>query len=201
MGIIAYTQRVHIVESYNERRDCIDQRIPLFLKECGFTSIALPNVKDIVRSILNEVKVDGIVLTGGNSLVKYGGDAPERDCVDNFLIEYCLDNGIPIYGICRGMQSLLDFFSVELVEVNNHVAVKHRIYDVDNKLIRITNSFHNQGAFFIKEPLKIIAKSDDGIIEAIENKEQKILGTMWHPEREKPYLLEDINMVKNFFGI
>lgn len=99
------------------------------------------------------------------------------------------------------MQSLLDFFSVELVEVNNHVAVKHGIYDVDNKLIRITNSFHNQGAFFIKEPLKIIAKSDDGIIEAIENKEQKILGTMWHPEREKPYLLEDINMVKNFFGI
>lgn len=43
-------------------------------------------------------------------MVEYGGNAPERDAVDHKLIELCIKNNIPVYGFCRGMQSILDYF-------------------------------------------------------------------------------------------
>lgn len=82
MKVVLYTQRVEIVESYNERRDCADQNIPRFIDSCGYLPIPLPNVWDVTRKVIMNVKPAGIILTGGNSLVKYGGDAPERDAVE-----------------------------------------------------------------------------------------------------------------------
>ena len=42
--IVIYTQRVEIVESYQERRDCADQSIPRFLETCGYIPVPVPNV-------------------------------------------------------------------------------------------------------------------------------------------------------------
>ena len=42
--IVLYTQRVEIIESYQERRDCVDQNIPRFLEECGYIPMPVPNV-------------------------------------------------------------------------------------------------------------------------------------------------------------
>ena len=53
MKIVFYTQRVEIVESYNERRDCADQRIPRFIESCGFLSIPLPNNVKLVNKIID----------------------------------------------------------------------------------------------------------------------------------------------------
>lgn len=73
---------------------------------------------DIVR-ILHPC---GIVLTGGNSLCKYGGNAPERDENEHTLIDYAVQNNIPLYGLCRGMQVILDYFGIELENVAFHAA-------------------------------------------------------------------------------
>ena len=77
--IVFYTQRVEFIKSYGERRDCADQNIPRFIEACGYLPVPLPNISNIVRQMLELMNPAGIVLTGGNSLVKYGGDAPERD--------------------------------------------------------------------------------------------------------------------------
>ena len=79
MKTVIFTQRVEIIESYNERRDCADQRIAEFIKECGFLPIPIPNNPDILNDAISQIEPCGIILTGGNSLVKYGGNAPERD--------------------------------------------------------------------------------------------------------------------------
>lgn len=195
---VIYTQRVVIIESYQERRDCADQSIPLFLETCGYIPVPVPNVISDLEAFVETVNPVGIVLTGGNSLVKYGGTAPERDDTDFRLIEIALRRNIPLYGFCRGMQSVLDYFGSELENVNGHVAVRH---DVNGEWGNIdVNSFHNQACRTLKAPLQVMAVTEDGVIEAATYPEENIVVTMWHPERETPFREMDVERVKKLFG-
>ena len=205
MKTVLFTQRVEVIDSYGERRDCADQRISDFIHACGYLPIPVPNNAALAPEFVESLKPVGIILTGGNSLVKYGGNAPERDETDKKYIELAITRGIPLYGFCRGMQSILDYFDEELVAVSGHVAQRMMLYGIiDNALgnfIRDVNSFHNQGCLVIKSPdIEILAKSSDGVIKAIRHKNFKLFGTMWHPEREVTFKEEDINMIKNFIG-
>ncbi len=197
--IVLFTQRVEIVESFCERRDCADQRIADFISACGFLPVPLANNKEVAAPIVYELAPVGIVLTGGNSLMKYGGNAPERDEVDRELIRIALDKHIPLYGFCRGMQSILDYFGNELVNVKGHVAIRHKITGLQHSIE--VNSYHNQGCICLKSnDLKAIMKTDDQVIEKIRHKKLPIIGTMWHPERENPFHEMDINMVRNLIS-
>lgn len=198
MKIVIYTQRVEIVESYQERRDCADQNITRFLEACSYLPVPVPNVISNLEVFVETINPAGIILTGGNSLVKYGGMAPERDKTDHQLIEIALRKNIPLYGFCRGMQSVLDYFGCELENVQGHVAMRH---DVDGEWGRMeVNSFHNQACKELKGPLQIMAKTEDGVIEAAAYPDKNIVVTMWHPEREEPFRKEDIQRVRNLFG-
>lgn len=198
MKIVIYTQRVEVVEEYQERRDAADQRIADFIAACGFLPIPVPNRKKLVEKIVESIRPSGIILSGGNSLLTYGGNAKERDDSDRKLIQLGIERDIPIYGFCRGMQSILDYFHVSLVQVDNHAACRHY---VKGKVGREVNSYHNYGCTNMKEdfPFEILGTAPDGVIEAVRHKNYSIVGTMWHPEREVPFLNDDINMVVNLF--
>ena len=204
MKTIIFTQRVEVVEAYKERRDCADQRIAAFLFQCGYLPIPIPNGIQ-VDYVVDRIQPDGIVLTGGNSLVSQGGNAPERDATDKQLIAKAIALNLPLYGFCRGMQSILDYFGEKLEPVTGHVAVRTMLSGVNDAVLgnfnREVNSYHNQGCVRIaSDELEILAKSQDGVIKAIRHKALPILGTMWHPERETPYSEADKAMVKNFFN-
>lgn len=197
MDIVLYTQRVEIVKSYGERRDCADQDIARFIHACGFLPVPVPNIKEIVIQMLIKLEPVGIVLTGGNSLVKCGGDAPERDKAENELLQFCIKNGVPVYGFCRGMQVILDYFGCKLEEVQGHAGVRHKLQGPLGSTD--VNSFHNQGCLHLKPPLTAEAWTEDGVIEAVTCQDYYILGTMWHPEREKVFREEDITRVRDLF--
>ena len=55
MDIVLYTQRVEIVESYKERRDCGDQMIPNFLHACGYLPVPIPNLLYIAEKIIEKL--------------------------------------------------------------------------------------------------------------------------------------------------
>ena len=65
---------------------------------------------------------------------------------------------------------------------------------------RIVNSFHNMAVKAVTGGLTVEARSEDGVIEVIRVKDQSIYGTMWHPEREKPYMESDIQFIKQIFS-
>lgn len=202
MKKILFTQRVEIVESYGERRDCIDQCIPRLIRECGYLPIAVINNPEVTRDLLESIDIGGIVLTGGNSLVKYGGNAPERDETEKLLLKYAIEKQIPVYGLCRGMQFVLDYFGYPLERVDGHVAVKH---EVSGSLAnRVVNSFHNYGCLWesigVANELEIVDVSSDGVVEAVKHRDLPIKCTMWHPERNNPFENEDIMMIKELFG-
>ncbi len=197
MKVILYTQRVEMIESYGERRDCADQNIPRFIKACGYLPVPVPNICETAIQMTEEIKPAGLILTGGNSLVKYGGNAPERDNMEKRLLEYAMEREIPVYGFCRGMQVILDYFGCDLEEVKGHVAVHHKIFGVIGGLE--VNSFHNQACLHVAPPLEVLAKSDDGVVEAACCKEKHLLAAMWHPEREEPFVDSDIKRIRQFF--
>ena len=197
MKKIFYTQRVEVIESYRERRDCADQNIPRFLQACGYLPFPIPNVIENIEDYLSEVRPDGILLTGGNSLVCYGGNAEERDRTDERVLCWAIKNRIPVYGFCRGMQSILFHFGVKLEQVKNHAGVRHHVSGEWGE--RNVNSYHNQAATQVSGQLIATAVGEDGVIEAIRHKEHPILASMWHPEREMPFAEEDIQRIQKLF--
>ena len=86
--IVLFTQRVEVIESYQERRDCADQRIAEYISKCGYVPVPVPNNPKYAIEIADRVGAAGIVLVGGNSLVKYGGNAPERDDTDKGISKF-----------------------------------------------------------------------------------------------------------------
>lgn len=197
MKKIFYTQRVEIVESYQERRDCADQNIPRFLQACGYLPFPIPNVIEDIDRYLEEAGPDGILLTGGNSLAAYGGNAAERDRTDRQIIQWAIENQIPVYGFCRGMQSIIDYFGGKLEQVQNHVALRH---DVSGEWGNLNvNSYHNQAALQVPPGLIVTAESGDGVIEAVRHRNYPIAAAMWHPEREQPFVQEDIRRIQELF--
>ena len=199
MKKIIYTQRVEIVEGYGERRDCADVEIAWFIWECGYVPVPVNNIPQRIHMFLEYIRPDGVILTGGNDLSKYGGNAPERDETEKMLLGYAIENEIPVYGFCRGMQVIADYFGAELVKVEGHVAVRHRLEGNAPYDGRIVNSFHKMAVKDVPDDLIIEARAKDGVIEAVRAKGRKIYGTMWHPEREKPYAEDDIRVIKHIF--
>ena len=200
MRTVVFTQRVEVVESYDERRDCADQRIAGFIAACGFLPVPLPNCSGLAERYLWGLEPAGIVLTGGNSMVKYGGNAPERDTMDGELLRLAIMKRVPVYGFCRGMQSILVFFGNELVNVKDHIGIRHSVRH--NQGFREVNSYHHQACVdvVLSGELRVEARTEDGVVEAISHRNLPIYGTMWHPERETPFHTEDKECLKACFN-
>lgn len=194
--IIALSQRVDIIESYGETRDSLDQEWTNFLLEMHCVPLILPNHPEASKVLLEKVKPQGIVLTGGSGPVIYGGNSQKRDDTDELLLSYAMEENIPLLGVCRGMQSIACYFHSALEELSGHIATKHPMV---GKIEREVNSFHGWGIPSIaEEEFHVLARSEDGFIECIRHKTHQIMGMMWHPERNSPFEQEDIQLIQTF---
>lgn len=142
---------------------------------------------DIKAEILNYFKpdfsrVDLLIISGGNDLKSIISNDINilRDEFESNCIKYAIENKIPIFGVCKGAQSLANFLGACFEKVSTHVG-EHEI-DLLGYRLKV-NSYHNYAIKSI-ENAKILASSTDGYIEAFSNEKFKILGAMWHFERE-----------------
>lgn len=145
------------------------------------------------------------LLYGQDFKAGIGTVSPERDNYEMIVLEEFLKTGKAILGICRGHQLLNVYFGGTLFqaaqyykgELVNHrqkiypdmVTHKVNIIEQENILFEaygreiITNSFHHQFIDKLGDGLTTIAKSNDGVVEAIQMKGHKFLyGIQWHPE-------------------
>lgn len=206
---IGITQRVDTVQQYGERRDCLDQRWSKLIIELGATPIPLPNLAvGRVSGLLDDLELDTICFSGGNSLVQPGLEsadaAPERDAFEFQLLDEALHRDIPVVGVCRGMQMINVALGGEIVACSGHVAVNHPISAANSrwKLPVEVNSYHNwaitrQGLAAILEPL---AFDGEGNVEAFVGQARPILGMMWHPERESPFRALDLQLIEKLLA-
>lgn len=199
MKAVGITQRVTVVPGYGERRDCLDQAWARFLSACGLLPIMLPNVPAVASSLCERFPLAGYILTGGNDLEVLGGDAPERDTVENVLLDLAERQNRPVLGVCRGMQVIQQRHDVQLRRVEGHVAARQTIRV--NGAPTEVNSYHDFGAIASHPPLDVWASAEDGVIKAIRHSNNRVTGIMWHPERFDPFRPEDIALVRRIFGV
>lgn len=193
MKIAVISQRVDEIKDYGEVRDALDEAWQQLFWHMNTALVPMPNAPQVVKEVLERLKPDAIVLSGGNNPVSYGGSAPQRDLTDELLIQYAIDHAVPLLGVCRGMQSVALYFGSTLKKVEGHVAVRH---EIEGETVREVNSYHGYAVDVPGEHIKIASKAKDGIIEAIYHETHQIYGIMWHPERVKGFSKDDVNLIK-----
>lgn len=194
--LVAVTQRVDVSQT-RERRDALDQNWPRFLAACGLQAVPLPNHPS-ATALFDRAGCGGLILSGGNDLSFYGGDAPERDANEARLVDLAVARDLPVLGVCRGMQFLLHGWGVPLSVVDGHVGKPHLVTGPLGS--RLVNSYHRYGARDAAPGLSVLARSPDGGIECVRHDRLPHLGIMWHPEREDPFRDEDVALVREHFG-
>lgn len=201
---IGLSMRVVTAEGYVERRDAISQEWTQLLESWGAIPILLPNTLSDINALLK--MVDLVILTGGNDVTvnpqgvpicESNDAAKERDLKEYQVIDLCIAKGIPLVGVCRGMQLINCRFGglLEAVNIQKHVASKHNVrfknsrFDSVLKGISSVNSFHKFGITeeTLGSDLEVLATSDDQLVEALAHNLHPIVGIMWHPERSEVF--------------
>ena len=207
---IGITSRIVNASNYDEQRDALSQDWPPFLEKINLTPIFIPNSLDDIIKFLDEIEVDGFILSGGDNV----GENPLRDNTEKKIIEFGIDHNLPIFGVCRGLQAINKFFNGSVVNSRNlkHLGKPHLIKIVNknplsflDKSIEV-NSYHNNiiTSESLGENLQEFAITDfDSSIEGIIHKNKPIIGVMWHPERtpnkENQLILSKVFHDKDFW--
>jgi putative glutamine amidotransferase len=132
-------------------------------------------------------QISMIVLTGGGNAIDRN---TIRSRVENELIQFALENSIPILGICRGMQAFILNQSLSYLEedlTGDRVPGQRHLMRVTEGSDIEVNHYHN---FYFSASSENLQKYLLGIdfvknsIETIFIPELKFLGFQWHPERE-----------------
>lgn len=179
----------------------------------------LPVVLDVTggEQMLKEILrlTDAVILTGGGDVDPFfigeeplpgcGEIDPERDQCEISLARLLMSSGLPVLGICRGMQVLNiaaggDIYQDIISQRDSlikHAQLAPRWHPTHyinvaegTRLASITgggkirvNSFHHQAVRHIAPGFLVSARSADGMVEAIEHPGLPFaLGVQFHPE-------------------
>mgnify|MGYP005644426075 CR=1 FL=1 len=190
---IGISLRIVSAENYDEKRDALSKDWPQFFEKLNMTLVLIPNFLTNLESYLDSIEIDGIILSGGDNV----GDFPERDSTETTLLQYGIIHDLPIFGVCRGMQMINHFFNGTIIKnlSEEHVGKPHEIKISNTRISHkfesesfSVNSFHNniiQDKNLGKNLVSFAKTISDNTVEGIFHKEYKILGVMWHPEREQ----------------
>ena len=152
-------------------------------------------------------RLDGLMLSGGTDIepARYGQapcaelyvPEPDRDAFEMALLDGAADAGVPVLGICRGIQVLNVHGGGTL---HQHVAthddggrrpnaIAHRVDLVEGSLAASlygpsidVNSLHHQTIAEVADSYEVTGHGDDGAVEVIEAVGRPWLGVQWHPE-------------------
>ena len=155
-------------------------------------------------------ELDGLVLTGGTDLdpAAWGEDAlatdmtpdPERDAFETALYRAAREAGVPVLGICRGLQIIV---IAEGGALHRHLPAdlpEHPVTGLQPTAVRAevdaasdlalalgtsaeVTAFHHQGVRAVSGQLRIVARHASGLPLAVEAASgSSVLGVQWHPE-------------------
>lgn len=196
--------------------------------KAGGTPLLFPPLLN--KKNINDLKnnIDGVLFTGGCDLdprifkqephKHLRRVDPVRDKFEIELVNWCLENNIPLLALCRGIQVLNIACGGTIIQ-HLEEGIKHdqqapyyfpihdilltensylqKIYEGKTKLK--VNSFHHQAIDKTGKGLVVQARASDNIIEAVIKKNHPFcVGVQWHPERMYAKYPVQLNLFQEF---
>lgn len=187
------------------------------VEAAGACAMVIPPCREPDGGLLSVLdRIDALLLSGGSDINPlYCGEEPlpalhgvncERDAFELALARLAWQRGMPVLGICRGIQVLAaalggtvmqDIGScmpgTRLVKHSQDAArgvATHTVsIEPDSMLAGLfgkrlaVNSFHHQAVGDPGPHLRVTARAADGVAEAVESTDMKpVAGVQWHPE-------------------
>jgi putative glutamine amidotransferase len=178
----------------------------------GGVPVLLPPVPGVQAAV---ERLDGLVISGGPDVEpdRYGAERgprtkvvrPDRDAAELALFETALQAGVPVLGVCRGLQLMnvalggtLIQHLPDVVGHDGHSPVpggmgEHKVSVGDTSRLAailgagllVVPTHHHQGVDRLADGLIATAWAEDGTIEAVEldgGTHPFAVGVQWHPE-------------------
>jgi putative glutamine amidotransferase len=181
----------------------------------GGMPVVLPPLSlDLIVPLLD--RLCGVCLSGGPDIdpdgygegarnPHLGATEPDLDAYELALARHADARGMPVLGICRGVQALnvarggsLHQHVADITDgsIEHRQAARGRVtthsvrIEPDSRLAQVMgvteaegNSFHHQAASRLGKGLRAVAWAPDGIVEGIESGGPELyLGVQWHAE-------------------
>ena len=201
--------RIGITTGFEDGRQTLDLRYGQAVSATGGIPVIVPLLQDAEAAGAFAALLDGLIISGGPGITRgLIGELPPdlppvdraRDRSDALIYRAMSDR--PLLGICYGMQFInamaggsiygdvqaqagAGVHSAERGATDHQIAIEcgstlHSITGCDKLL---TNSHHIQAIVDLGAGLRAVAWANDGVIEAIESDDRRVVGVQFHPER------------------
>lgn len=175
-------------------------------------SVVLTADVGVEQTMASVAAAEALVVMGGEDVAPccYGGSAvypgqgrhyPVADRAQIAAVRHAVAAGMPVLGICRGLQvvdvalggtlvqhlgdddaHVLSGVSATRMMVEHPVAVDDGLRELLGAAEVTVRSAHHQAVDTLGDGLEVAATAPDGVIEAVRHRTAPVLGVQWHPE-------------------
>jgi len=174
---VRYGSGLHVLMV--DHRDSFVHNLASYFRQCGITLTTMR--PEMARKYLCANKVDLVVLSPGPGKPK---DFEMSDTID-----ICVHNQTPVFGVCLGLQGLVEYFggSLELLDYPMHgkpSMIGHRggvmFNGIPNQFT--AGRYHSLVVDNLPDCLEVTAQTDDKTVMAVVHRSLPVMAVQFHPE-------------------
>ncbi|PCJ27088.1 MAG: anthranilate synthase component I [SAR86 cluster bacterium] len=162
-----------------DHQDSFVHNLASYFRQCG---VELDTLRpEAAREYIKTNKIDLLILSPGPSTPMHFDM--------NATIELAISNDIPVFGVCLGLQGIVEYFGGELTELGypmhgKQSQVKHEGSEMFAGIAKEFSAgrYHSLVAKSVPDCLTVTARTEDGNVMAVEHNSLPVTAVQFHPE-------------------